>query len=83
MKTDIDTKEQVGLDELEKVDQLIYESQNEFFIEVGSDYFVDSKNMKSDWFKINNIQRLIVLNSTMKRWKIILKNGDGGKFENV
>jgi hypothetical protein len=55
MKIDFDTKEQVGSDELEKVDQLIYESENEYFIEVVSDYFFDSKAMKSEHLHYNKI----------------------------
>jgi hypothetical protein len=55
MKIDFDTKEQVGSDELEKVDQLIYKSQNEYFVEVVSDYFVDSKPMKSEYLHYNKI----------------------------
>jgi hypothetical protein len=55
MKIDFDTKEQVDTDELDKVDKLIYESQNEYFIEVVSDYFVDSKSMKSEHLHYNKI----------------------------
>lgn len=51
MKIDFATKKQVGSDELDKVDKLIYESQNEYLIEVVSDYFVDSKGMKRFLFK--------------------------------
>ena len=55
MKIDFDTKQQVESNELEKVDQLIYESQNEYFIEVVSDYFVDSKGMKNEHLHYNKI----------------------------
>ena len=54
-KIDFDTKKQVESDELDKADKLIYESQNEFFIEVVSDYFVDSKNMKNEHLHYNKI----------------------------
>ena len=54
-KEDFDTKEQVESTELDKVDKLIYESQNEYFIEIVSDYFVDSKSMKSEHLHYNKI----------------------------
>lgn len=38
---------------MDKVDKLIYESQNEYFIEVVSDFFVDSKDMKSEHLHYN------------------------------
>ena len=41
--------------ELDKVDKLIYESQNEYFIEIVSDYFVDSKDLKNDHLHYNKI----------------------------
>ncbi len=55
MNIDYKTRKQVELDELNKVDQLIYESQNEYFIEVVSDYFVDSKGMKTEHLHHNKI----------------------------
>ncbi len=72
MKIDFDTKEQVELDQLEKVDQLIYESQNEYFIEVISDFFVDSKDMKSEHLHYNKILGDSSVNISFKTLKKII-----------
>ena len=55
MKIDYETRKPVELDELNKVDQLIYESQNEFLQEQVSDYFIDSKNVESEHLHYNKI----------------------------